>query len=365
MTASLATPTELVWNKGIAALCDWRIPDEFPQGRYSQVSTEAGSRLTSKTPDNLIGNPHLFSGIREGDLVWVRLAWLKSFIAQALPFVRENFVLVTGDSDTTVPSEVSVAEHIIRHPRILHWYTQNYDGHYSKKISPIPIGIDFHTLSERAFWGEERSDCVAQEQTLLSIRERLPPVEDRIPNIYSDFAWQPRVDGSLADRRALHKHIRPDLLVKQSKTMARSEMWRNRGKYAFVLSAPGIGLDCHRTWETLALGHIVVSLSSPLNPLYSGLPVCVVRSWDELTHEKLEEWLALYKDWDPARCPQLTTRYWVDWMRSSRIKMPAERVHSFDTIGFGPMPRRIGPSLQGLITRSTKHVRRIGAGSRA
>ena len=152
MTASLATPTELVWNKGIAALCDWRIPDEFPQGRYSQVSTEAGSRLTSKTPDNLIGNPHLFSGIREGDLVWVRLAWLKSFIAQALPFVRENFILVTGDSDTTVPSEVSVAEQIIRHPRILHWYTQNYDGHYSKKISPIPIGIDFHTLSERAFW---------------------------------------------------------------------------------------------------------------------------------------------------------------------------------------------------------------------
>jgi hypothetical protein len=36
----------LVWNKGIAARCDRRIPDEFPDGRtYVHVPTLAGGNV--------------------------------------------------------------------------------------------------------------------------------------------------------------------------------------------------------------------------------------------------------------------------------------------------------------------------------
>ena len=38
-------PVELVWNKGIARLCDRRIPDEFPDGlTYRHVPSLAGAR---------------------------------------------------------------------------------------------------------------------------------------------------------------------------------------------------------------------------------------------------------------------------------------------------------------------------------
>jgi len=67
-------------------------------------------------------------------------------------------------------------------------------------------------------------------------------------------------------------------------------MWRARGEYAFVLSPHGVGLDCHRTWEALALGHIVLVPSSPLDSLYAGLPVIPIRDWNEIAPQQLNAW---------------------------------------------------------------------------
>src|SRR5260370_34279480 len=90
----------LLSNKGIAGRCDRRIPDEFPDRRnYSPVPAFAGAMASSKLPDNLIANPQSYSDIRDGELIWVRGSWVKSFIKQVLPLVQGMFVLVTGDSE--------------------------------------------------------------------------------------------------------------------------------------------------------------------------------------------------------------------------------------------------------------------------
>ena len=99
---------ELIWNKGIAALCDWRIPDEFPDGRgYVENRHLASHNLTAETPANLIPDPSLYRGIRDGNVVWVRVSWLRSFIVQVLPLTEARFVLATGDSDNSVPSHIA------------------------------------------------------------------------------------------------------------------------------------------------------------------------------------------------------------------------------------------------------------------
>src|SRR6266853_280435 len=105
---------ELIWNKALAAMCDRRIPDEFPDGRnYVPVPTFAGALWSRKLPDNLISDPASFRDIRDGDLVWVRLSWLRSFIKQVLLLVRTRFVLVTGDSDSSVPSEIGQDAYVV------------------------------------------------------------------------------------------------------------------------------------------------------------------------------------------------------------------------------------------------------------
>jgi hypothetical protein len=322
---------ELVWNKGIAALCDRRIPDEFPDGRsYLPVRTLAGAFASRRLPGNLISDPSTYRDMRDGEVVWVRLSWLRSFVKQVLPQVKASFVLVTGDSDSCVPSELMAeAEAILGSPNVLHWFTQNYDGSMvTEKMSPVPIGIDFHMLSERPIWGETSTSPLQQEQVLKSIGRGLAPVGNRIQKVYVDFAWQQ--GWSILDYRTYHplqgtrlrqsrrwisRRLRANEAVHcQNGPVPRSEMWRRRGEFAFVLSPPGNGLDCHRTWEALALGHIVLVPSSSLNSLYSDLPVVFLNRWDEITSENLGKWLSLYKS-RLGMTEKLRSAYWVNRMR--------------------------------------------------
>jgi len=321
----------LVWNKGIAALCDRRIPDEFPDGRrYSPVATLAGAFASRRLPDNLISDPSACRQMRDGEIVWVRLSWLKSFVRQVLPHVTARFVLVTGDSDSCVPSEPGAeAQAILDAPNVLHWFTQNYDGSTDTgKMSPIPIGIDFHMLAEKPIWGESCASPVQQEQALQFIAQGLAPVGERTRKVYVDFAWQRswglfnyrtyhplQGTGLRQSRRWLAKRLRANRAVHcQNGPIPRSEMWRRRGEFAFVLSPPGNGLDCHRTWEALALGHIVLVPSSSLNSLYSDLPVVILNRWAELTPENLEYWLSLHAS-RRGIAEKLTSAYWVNRMR--------------------------------------------------
>jgi len=321
---------ELVWNKGIAEWCDRRFPDEFASGHYSVVPTLAGVMASHNLPSDLIADADFHREIEDGQLVWVRLSWLKSFAKQVLPRVKNRFVLVTGDSDSCVPSEVMPeACSILQCKYLVHWYTQNYDGSMpGEKISPIPIGIDFHMLSEKPMWGENVASPMQQEEILESIRQRLDPLALRLPKVYVDFAWQRRL-GLLhyrryhplrgtsfwENRRRIAKIMcGKEIAFCQSFPLRRTEMWRERGRYAFVLSPHGMGLDCHRTWEALALGHIVLVPSSSLDSLYANLPVIALNRWDEITPEHLGKWLSRYTGFE-GKADALTTAYWIHRMR--------------------------------------------------
>jgi hypothetical protein len=323
--------TLLVWNKGIAALCDRRFPDEFPNGQdYIPAPTLAGALFSSALPDNVISGSWIQESLREGDLVWVRLSWLKAFIRRVLPLVQARIVLVTGDSDSCVPSELrSEARTILGSPKVIHWFAQNYDGTLkSDRISPLPIGIDFHTLSEKPCWGEDSTPPAHQEEVLRSIVTRLAPVKDRLQKVYVDFAWQrsfgvfhyrryhPLKGTTLRQsRRWIARKMGENTCVFcQARPLPRTQMWQERGRYAFVLSPHGMGLDCHRTWEALALGHIVLVPSSSLDPLYDGLPVVPLKSWSDITSESLSEWSNTYSEKHADE--KLRSEYWIDRMRS-------------------------------------------------
>ncbi len=322
---------ELVWNKGIAALCDHRIPDEFPDGQqYSSVPTLAGAMGSSRLPDNLISDPQSYADICDGELIWVRVSWLKSFVRQVLPLLNARFVLATGDSDSSIPSEVDAeARVLLESPKVIHWYTQNYDATIvSDKISAIPIGIDFHLQSERAVWGETIISPEDQERTIKSVAAQLPRLEDRIPQVYVDFAWQkgfglrhyrrfhPMRGTKLWNTRsAVTKKVRdlPGVFLQEG-PLPRTESWRQRGNYAFVLSPHGMGLDCHRTWEALVLGHIVLVPSSSLDPLYEGLPVIPLRNWHEINPANLQKWLTKFHGRTTIH-EELKSSYWIEEMR--------------------------------------------------
>jgi len=169
----------------------------------------------------------------------------------------------------------------------------------------------------------------------MSISRSLPALRARVQRVYVDFGWQrgfglfhhrrfhPLLGTNFHEhRRHLAKRLRENELVYfQARQLPRGEMWRRRGEFAFVLSPHGMGLDCHRTWEALALGHIVLVPSSSLDGLFVDLPVVPLKSWDEITLENLERWLSLYGD-NSTTYEKLFSGYWVREMRSKAKGRP-------------------------------------------
>ena len=127
------------------------------------------------------------------------------------------------------------------------------------------------------------------------------------------------------DRQAVQTALQgnPDVQFQTTK-VSRIDLWREKTRYAFVVSPHGNGLDCHRTWESLVLGNIVIVKRSSLDPMYEGLPVVIVEDWREITSDNLRRWHAEHSSafGTPAVEERLTNRYWIARMR----KIVAERM---------------------------------------
>jgi hypothetical protein len=148
--------------------------------------------------------------------------------------------------------------------------------------------------------------------------------------VYVDFAWQqgfglrnyrryyPLKGTSFHEsrRRIVKTMLKTEVAFCQRQGLPRTEMWRRRGEYAFVISPHGTGLDCHRTWEALALGHIVIVPSCSIDPLHTGLPVVTLKNWSELNYENLPKWMSLHKENDGTN-DRLMSSFWIRRMRLS------------------------------------------------
>lgn len=313
--------TKYVWNFGFAAHCDIGLnPNPV---RFFKTCDE--NQLSKKAFDNL----------KDGDIAWIRCVEIPTFYTQILPTLTKPIVLVIVDGDYSFPSgiakEVDI-EALLKSEKILHVFAQNCDyAGPSTKVSPLPIGIDFHTIGYRFpyYWGE----CGLpreQEAVLEGILKESKPTYLRKPRAYVDFQLSDTIRSGYCkrylelgeDRTTIFNKLKITNLIDYGDRMKRSDLWRTKAQYAFSISPHGNGLDCHRTWEDLALGCIVIVKTSPLDPLYEGLPVVIVKDWSEVNEANLKLWLERYNDasTNPAYRERLTSEYWLKKIRAKTVR---------------------------------------------
>ena len=257
-----------LWAKGISQYCDFAGPSDY--WRQSTESCQSAEFFRR----------HYFD---THGLVWVRLGTrardgkpcdLDWFAREALPTIRRPFALITTDGDASVPSDLPkrTVDNLLQSPWLVSWRTQNCDGTAPGKIQPIPIGLDLHTPSR----GMSQSRLIA---TLQSIRASRLPLHEIPLRVFSDLSVNLASEERYRTTTALRDCAHVDFLKSR---ISRIDIWNRYARYPFVLSAMGNGLDCHRTWELLYLGCIVITRSSPLDPLFEGLPVVIVTDWEEV-----------------------------------------------------------------------------------
>jgi len=233
-----------------------------------------------------------------------------------LPKIETRFILLTGDSDAPIPTgAMSSAEFnlLINHPLLIVWFSQNlvFSPKAYPKLQFLPIGLDYHTMANNdMFWGP-RSSPKTQEDLLFAVAKKALPIADRIPTAYTTFHFALH-RGS---RREAYEKIPRDLVYYEQNHTSRLMSWTRQIEYAFVVSPPGEGIDCHRTWEALCLGCIPILISSPLDDMFEDLPVLIVKSWSDVTRDLLDKTLSTI-NMKEFCLDKLELKYWMDRVKS-------------------------------------------------
>jgi hypothetical protein len=246
--------------------------------------------------------------------IYVCSSAILHFINTMLPLIDFSFILVSGDCDETIPDEILTSNDfnkLLSDQRLIHWFCQNMTiDHY--KITRMPIGLDYHTLTTIPLWGPI-SSCEHQEKMLLMIKNKSVPFWNRNIKCYANFHFTMNTKLGY-DRKDAFKKINKDLVYYEENKVTRLITWNKQKDYAFVICPHGGGLDCHRNWEALCLGCIPIVKTSSLDNLYKDLPVLIVKDWEIITNELLNETISIFKtkfDTNEFKIEKLTLSYWL------------------------------------------------------
>lgn len=232
-----------------------------------------------------------------------------------------------GPSDVQLPpvsfiqcGDYSFSELNVDLSRVKHVFTHNCDVK-DDRATGLPIGVDFHTIARNGGWREPQMTPEEQDLQLREVISKFNPTIERQWRIFADFHHADTMHAGFnraaqwgEDRKSIFNKINTTGLVDCGPYLKRSDLWKAKGEYAFSVSPHGNGYDCHRTWEDLILGCIVIVKTSPIDALYDGLPVVIVQSWDEITAENLRVWALLFHDAfsNYEYRKRLTMEWWLD-----------------------------------------------------
>ena len=254
------------------------------------------------------------------------------FIKHIVPNLKKPFILVGGDCDHTIPNDIfpsaKAFNEFVNNPNLVHWFSQNLVMSHPK-MSGIPIGLDYHTLSQCEYFGEPTTTPAVQELQLLITKSKSAPFWERTNKCYANFQFLMTTKYGF-DRRDAIQQINKELVFYEPQPVKRSLSWGNQINYAFVLSPHGNGYDCHRLWEALALGCIPIVKTSALDGLYKHLPVLIVNQWSDITKELLDNTIELFKKKHKANkfnYKKLTLKYWIDKINMYKVS-PLEKQES-------------------------------------
>ena len=224
-------------------------------------------------------------------------------------------ILITIETDG-----FTVLPQYLEHPLLHHWFTWNKPIEHPK-LTCIPEGLNYdrqeviltkylnkfplvqNTESRKLLCmncslhtNGSRADLMKLVQTrwkdFCDVIDLVPPIQEYMQLSYSDG-----------------RQIK--------KSVTHPKCYESLSKYKFVLSPPGEGLDCHRTWEALYLNVIPIMLSSPIDCLFNDLPVVIVKDWNEINKDFLIEEYQRIQKRDDYNMDKLKLSYWFNTISES------------------------------------------------
>ncbi|WP_204115935.1 hypothetical protein [Shimia biformata] len=294
--------------EGIAARCDWVFLSD-----WIQPQTHLVRNTGTDTPR------HIFLSLRAPQIA------LRRFAEDILPRLSQDFILVSGSEDATLPQQIDHrwprgdgqfaddVRAILDSPYLRHWFVENLDTDGIARMSPLPIGLVFPE-------GYPETGIAVPPTTPLGQR----PLRVLCAHHHREGPqWEPRRHVS-----GLAKHAWSDWCTVLDAPIPLPDYLRLIDGHAFVLCVEGGGLDpAPKAWHALLHGAIPIMRRNPTSDGYADLPVVHVPDWteDSLSLEKLQLWQAQYapRQDDPDKRRALLEQLGLDyWWEKIRQKAP-------------------------------------------
>jgi hypothetical protein len=267
-------PVKVIWSKG------WGLyigtdPEIVDVSKVTYGKEDFKKNITSQLGSDFIWVSNDFNMNEQFEFLYQNLS--------------KPITIVSSDGDTCIPDDIepSIFKKLIDSPLIKEWYAQNRGHSENPKLKFLPIGADLHSTHEGTKDYEEAAKQI--EEIRYAARD-----EDRKIKIFCDCHLS-NSDARYGSDRSTIKNLDYDSIFYQEERIPRLEIWKRYTEFTFGVSPHGNGLDCHRTWEMLYLGMIVIVKTSSLDQMYKDLPVVIVKDWSELeSPENLKKWKEMY-----------------------------------------------------------------------
>ena len=253
--------------------------------------------------------------------------------------VQKPYVIISCMDDMTFPDEVvgsffgSVPDQS-KTSLFRRWFAINCRARECRglftniKITPIPYGVDYSTLTRRSSWtNTPMASATAQDRHLSRLCSSVIHFTKRplTDCVYINFQFNLDGNGG-GERNHAFQTIPRDVMSIQETPCNRYDTWGAYSQHAFVVSPRGNGIDTIRTWEALMLGCIVIvrrietSMPAPIEELYAHLPVVMIDTWSEVTREFLAKILSEFAKRsanNEFRYEKLSMKYWIEQIESA------------------------------------------------
>lgn len=235
---------------------------------------------------------------------------------QVIDFITKPFILIIVETDF-----FNLTDKMLNTPLLKHVYCWNKPFDH-KKISALPIGLNYSRqydiidkyISEKVEENDKKLLCINFSPQTNKCRKYL---FKRAKKEWKDFC---DIFKNIPD---LKQYVKKSNIEGQININVTNPLYYHLiNKYKFILSPPGAGPDCHRTWEALYIGCIPIVISSSINELYEDLPILVVDKWSDITEKFLNrkyKEITKNKKQGLYNMDKLYMKYWIDKIENDNI----------------------------------------------
>ena len=203
--------------------------------------------------------------VKDGQVVFLKTDLIDVFFRNVVHLIKHKFKIITQNSSLGVEKRHAL---YLNNEKVLVWYAQNANFHHPK-LQSVPLGI------ANARWPHGNIKEIEDVKSQKNPKEYL---------VYMNFDVK---TNPIKRKKILDIFENKDYVLKAQKKPFK-EYLTDLSRSKFTISPPGHGIDCHRIWESIAVGTIPIVENCHNISFHTKCPIMIIDDWSVLSKEYLE-----------------------------------------------------------------------------